>query len=141
MEDGRMVTDERTAPFAALYDGLRSSLVAYALRRTGSAEDAADAIAETFEIAWVRLEAIPEGPPAVLWLYVTCRNVIANHHRRIKRRSDVLERLVDSLAPAFATRIFPSDSDRLEAAAALSLLSEDDREILMLAGWEGLNTR
>src|SRR4051812_30520623 len=34
-------------------------VLAYALRRTSSAEDAADAVAETFLVAWRRLDSVP----------------------------------------------------------------------------------
>ena len=136
-----MALDERTERFAALYAASRPRLLAYAGRRTACAEDAADVIAETFEIAWVRLDAIPEGEGAVLWLYVTARHVIANHHRRVQRRSEVVQRLTSGLELAFVSEGGPGDIERFEAATALSRLSDDDRELLMLAGWEGLNSR
>ena len=44
-------------------------LLAYALRRTASSEDAADAVAETFGIAWRRFDQLPQGESSVLWLY------------------------------------------------------------------------
>lgn len=76
-----MTTDEREQRFGAVYEQARRPLLAYALRRTGSPEDAADVVAETFAIAWRRLDAIPDGEASRLWLYAACRRVIANHGR------------------------------------------------------------
>jgi len=47
--------------FCALYEWTRPRIIAYALRRTSSREDAADIVAETYEVAWRRLEDVPAG--------------------------------------------------------------------------------
>jgi RNA polymerase sigma-70 factor (ECF subfamily) len=44
------------------------------LRRTDNADDAADVIAETFLTAWRRLDEIPAGDQARLWLYGVARH-------------------------------------------------------------------
>ena len=77
-----MTEDERERRFRALYGRARPCLFAYALRRTLSPEDAADVVAETFLIAWRRLDAVPDGEASLLWLYAACRRVIANQSRR-----------------------------------------------------------
>jgi hypothetical protein len=41
----------------------------YALRRTLSPDDAADILAETFLVAWRKLDQVPSGPDARLWLF------------------------------------------------------------------------
>jgi DNA-directed RNA polymerase specialized sigma24 family protein len=38
-------------------------------------------VAETFAIAWRRVDAIPAGDQARLWLYGVARNVLAEHRR------------------------------------------------------------
>jgi DNA-directed RNA polymerase specialized sigma24 family protein len=68
-----------------------SDIVAYCTWRAGSANDAQDAAAEVFLPAWRRLEALPAGDAARVWLYGTARRVIANQ-RRSARRSRPLER-------------------------------------------------
>ena len=77
------MSDAREDQFRALYDLTRPQIIAYALRRTSSREDAADIVAETYEIAWRRLGDVPAGPAGLLWLYVTARYVLANHGRRV----------------------------------------------------------
>jgi RNA polymerase sigma-70 factor, ECF subfamily len=72
--------------FRRLYEVAWRPVLAYALRRTPSAEDAADVLMETFTIAWVHLGEVPQGDAAVLWLYATARGTIANAARRQQRR-------------------------------------------------------
>lgn len=124
--------------FLSLYRSTSPRLVAYAMRRCASAEDAADVVAETFSTAWRRLEEVPAGDAALLWLYVTARHVLANQDRQTRRRSRLVERLAGQLA-GVARREEPHDADGLVALSCLRSLSEDDREVLMLVGWEGLS--
>ena len=134
-----MVIDERQERFRALYESTRPRLIAYALRRTSFAEDAADVIAETFAIGWRRLDEIPPGEASVLWLYGTARRVIANHHRRTRSRLELVARIGVELEAVRSTSIESADH-AIAARLALDRLSDDDRELLMLAGWEGLDS-
>ena len=82
-----MAAEERVERFTELYEESAPALLAYALRRTASSEDAADAVAETFGIAWRRFDQLPQGESSVLWLYATARRVIANQKTcRIQHR-------------------------------------------------------
>jgi len=101
-------------------------------------EDAADVVAETFAIAWRRLDAIPNNETSLLWLYATCRRVIANHSRREKRRVELTERIGSQLRTVVHDA-FDTGDDALTAALALGRLAETDREILLLVSWEGLS--
>jgi RNA polymerase sigma factor (sigma-70 family) len=135
-----MEKEQRVERFAALYRTARPPLLAYALRRTASPEDAADVIAETFTIAWEHLNDVPAGEASILWLYATARRVIANHGRRVQRRVRLVERIGSNLAVGIASQPDPSEQDSMESTIALARLSDGDREILMLAGWEGLDS-
>ncbi|HEX6652604.1 MAG TPA: sigma factor, partial [Thermoleophilaceae bacterium] len=55
---------------------------AYALRRAAP-EGAQDVVAETFLVAWRRLEDVPEDP--LPWLYGAARRVLANQRRSAAR--------------------------------------------------------
>jgi RNA polymerase sigma factor (sigma-70 family) len=133
--------DERHERFGALYDATRAKVAAYALRRTSSAEDAADVLAETYTIAWRRFDDVPAGDRSLLWLYATARRVAANSNRRVRRQ----DALIDRIAAEFRS-VARADSpagraeELLTAKAALDRLGDDDRELLMLSGWEGLNS-
>lgn len=132
MDDGRQ---ER---FHALYVLARPRILAYALRRARSVDDAADVLAETFAIAWKRLDDIPDGNEAILWLYVTARYVHANAARRGQRQSRLVARMGSALSEQ-GSLVEPTDEAALVALAALGALDEEDRELLMLVGWDGLD--
>jgi RNA polymerase sigma factor (sigma-70 family) len=134
-----MKIDESERRFRALYDQARSRLLAYALRRTASPEDAADVVAETFAIAWRRLDVVPDGHAGLLWLYATCRRVIANHDRRERRRVELTQQIGAQLRTAIRNPL-DEGAEAMLAAIALGRLADDDREILMLVGWEGLSS-
>jgi RNA polymerase sigma factor (sigma-70 family) len=135
-----VVENPRTRRFRALYDDYRVRLIAYALRRTSSRDDAADVVAETYAIAWRRLDAVPEGDSAVLWLFATARRVAANQRRQQRRSDDLVLRLSAELRGAFASVTPATDETAMTSAALLGRLSESDRELLILVGWDGLTT-
>jgi RNA polymerase sigma factor (sigma-70 family) len=123
--------------FEALYSANLSRLLAYAVRRTSTPEDAADAVAETFVVAWRRIDEVPTGEEARLWLYGTARRVLANQRRTDVRRTQLSERLraeLTSLPQTPHTRLEEVDAMR----RALDRLRPDDRELLCLIAWEGL---
>ncbi len=55
--------------FEQVYDDYSGLILAYAARRTHDAEDAADVTAETFMVAWRRIDAVPPGDEARPWLW------------------------------------------------------------------------
>jgi RNA polymerase sigma factor (sigma-70 family) len=134
---------DRRVRFDVLYADRQAAVLGYVLRRSGDAEDAADAIAETFLIAWRRLDEVPHGDERRLWLYGVARRVLANQRRGEKRRFALTQRLSTELAriplAAEITGTASEPADALHALAdAFKRLSEPDREILALQGWEGL---
>lgn len=130
----------REERFLHLYERAHPRIVTYAVRRTPNAEDAADVVAETFAIAWRRLEAVPQGEREAAWLYAVARNVIANRVRKASSSATIVRRLARDLA-ASASSPDEVEGERVEALNALHQLSEEDREILMLVAWDGLTSR
>jgi RNA polymerase sigma factor (sigma-70 family) len=129
--------DERRRRFEAIYAANCGPILGYALRRTGNGDDAADVVAETFLTAWRRLDDVPAGDEARLWLYGVARRVLANHHRGERRRSELGDRLRLDLS---AVCLDPEYPGRLaDVATAFRSLPDADREVLALAGWEGLD--
>ena len=124
---------ERRRRFEALFASYLEDVVAYCRWRTGSSSDAQDAVAEVFLIAWRRPDAVPDGEAARAWLYATARRVLANQRRATRRRSALVERLAGEAATA------PSDHAETFVGEALGRLHERDREVLLLAEWEGLS--
>lgn len=135
-----MTQSTRDERLRRLYETTRRPLLAYAVRRTASPEDAADVVAETFVIAMRRLDDIPEGEMELLWLYGTARGVVANFKRRAQLRSRATQQ-VGALGQRVAAEYSEAPHlDALMAAEALAALDEPDRELLMLAAWEGLSS-
>jgi RNA polymerase sigma-70 factor (ECF subfamily) len=130
-------TAEQQARFEAVYAACHVPILSYALRRTSSPDDAADILAETFLIAWRRLDEVPPGQDARLWLYQVARNVLANYYRGERRRSALAERLHAELAQTYQPQEFDGESARI--GAALCRLPEAQRELLALNAWEGLD--
>lgn len=127
--------DDRTR-FEQLYRAYSGLILAYAARRTGDIEAAADVVAETFTVAWRRMEDVPSGVEARPWLYGVARRIVANHHRTVVRRRRLDERLIfDGPAPL----VDESDQeDVARIAAAFGALNDNERELLTLVGWDGL---
>lgn len=141
--------------FGELYRALASPILAYAARRTTSAQDAADVMAETFVVAWQRIDDVPVGNEARPWLYGVARRVLANHHRGVRRQQLLSERIANGLADAVRASVTPSEGapdprtwrgrvavdemfDDPAVYAALQSLNESDRELLMLVAWDDL---
>ncbi|MFE5309528.1 RNA polymerase sigma factor [Isoptericola sp. NPDC056605] len=126
LDDGR---------FAALFEETNDALLAYALRRVVVPEDAADVVAETFLVAWRRIDEVPAGPESRAWLFGVARRVLANHRRGERRRNALADRLRSEIE-----LIVPSlDAGGLsEVERALECLNDDDRELLRLEAWDGL---
>lgn len=129
---------ERQRRFDALFAAYGPDIVAYCSWRTPSGSDPQDAVAEVFLTAWRRLDELPEGDAARVWLYATARRVLANQRRASRRRAA----LHDCLAVEAAARPQdPAPADREETLVheALRRLGPHDREVLLLAEWEGLS--
>lgn len=125
--------------FRHLFDAHFDAILGYALRRAGS-DDAADVAADTFLVAWRRLDDVPDGPDALPWLYGVARRTLANQRRGRRRRADLAAALRTGLAAAV-----PDHADatvtRLDAADGIAALPAGDREVLRLTTWEGLEPR
>ncbi|WP_276801511.1 RNA polymerase sigma factor [Cellulomonas iranensis] len=126
--------DDRRARFTALFDRVHAPLLAYAVRRVADPADAADVVAETFLVAWRRLDDVPAGDAARPWLFGVARRVLANHYRGERRRLALADRLRDQLDEVVAPPE-PVDPTLVEA---MDRLPPDDRELLRLVAWEEL---
>ena len=124
--------------YGQLYRDQARAILAYALRRVESSEDAADVVAETFLVAWRRLDEVPVGDGGRLWLYAVARRVIANLHRAERRRTRLGLRLAASMRTELASRS-TATGEGAEVLRAMGELGGDDRELLLLVSWEELS--
>jgi RNA polymerase sigma-70 factor, ECF subfamily len=129
------------AGFEQLFRDTRTDLLAYIMRRSESAEDAADVLAETYLIAWQKLDAIPTGGRARLWLFGVARNLLLKGASRRRSRHALAERLAGEVRIAYLSHAPVEDARSSVLRAALAALPERDREILMLTAWEGLTPK
>jgi RNA polymerase sigma-70 factor (ECF subfamily) len=120
--------------FDALFAAYARDVVAYCSWRAGSPSDAQDAVAEVFLTAWRRVDRVPDGDAARVWLYATARRVLANQRRSNRRRLALHERLVQEASVARE----PASREEELVGEALRQLGARDREVLLLAEWEGL---
>jgi RNA polymerase sigma-70 factor (ECF subfamily) len=129
METDQTRTERFDRLFAAHFDAVR----AYAWRRDPATAD--DVAAETFLVAWRRLDDVPAD--SLPWLIGVARHVRLNALRGERRRAALDARLAGMApdAPAEPEVSLPGD-----VRAALGALSERDREVVLLAAWEGLDT-
>ncbi|GAA0578365.1 sigma-70 family RNA polymerase sigma factor [Kribbella sandramycini] len=124
--------------FEELFDAHRDAVFGYLRRRMDSGDDAADVLADTFLVAWRRLDDVPDGPQTRAWLYGVARRVLANHRRGEGRRHALGEKLrLEFSQHAEPDATLPDDS---AAARAFRALPEADRELLSLVAWEELDS-
>lgn len=125
------------ARFDGLFRDHQRAVLAYAIRRTPTLADAEDAAAETFIVAWRKIDSAPASD-ALPWLYAVARRVLANQRRGTGRR----ERLSALLRVEDVPTPMRLGDDRGGAAfAALATLSTADQEVLRLVAWEELGNQ
>ena len=124
---------DRVERFRGIYDATYPRIIAYTHRRARNREDALDAVSETFMVVWRRLDDMPTGRGAVLWVYGVARRVLANQYRARDRTAQLEHRLKDDRSSGVGEQSFDLVHEALEALRAT------DREILTLAAWADLD--
>ncbi len=126
--------------FRRLFDEHEAALREYCSRRL-DVNEANDAMAEVFLVAWRKIDGIPAGQEELPWLYGVARNVVRNLERSRRRRVRLGAKL-DATAPPSASgpeqQVVRRAEDRL-VLQAMSNLKPDDRELLRLRTWEELS--
>jgi RNA polymerase sigma-70 factor (ECF subfamily) len=128
--------DERRAAFERLFAAHYWAVRAYVLRR-GPASAADDVVAETFVVAWRRLDSLSDDP--LPWLLGVARRILANHHRAERRRGALVTRLLSSGSDHEIGWEPPAEMSA-EMGRAMAALSPREREALLLIAWDGLDT-
>lgn len=126
--------------FQRAFETHYDALLAYALRRARTREDAEEVVASTFTTAWRRIDSLPPEPVALTWLYRVAWKTLANQHRGNARRVNLFSRLS-------GLRDQNDDLTRPDRVAegsgaveiALARLRSKDQEVLRLVAWEELS--
>lgn len=130
--------EERKSAFRRIYDTYYGHIVAYAHRRAPGNE-ADDVVADTFLVAWRRLEEIPDGL-TLPWLYGVARRVLSEDRRSRSRRGRLVAKVGRHLGSGeFAVPADEGVGDEEIVHQALARLRPHDRELLRLAEWEDLS--
>ena len=134
--EGAVPLSPQVAKFNELFEVNRLDILKYLLRRSANSDDAADALADTFLVAWRRIDAVPDGLEGRLWLFGVARNIRLKQFTKSQRATTLNDRLtleLRSVAPAPKGDEIGSDVRK-----AFSRLTQSDREIVELSAWEGL---
>lgn len=130
--------------FERIFQATYRATLAYAQRRTREVQDAQDVVAETYLVAWRRVDELRKTREPQAWLYGVAYRMLANQRRGMRRR----QRLADRAAgepPEQETndplRSAVSRDELEQVEEAMGVLSPRDQEILSLAAWEGLTHR
>lgn len=132
-----MTVDE--SRFVDLFDRHYRPVYAYCRRRT-SADLVDDVVAETFLVAWRRLDAVPSGLEALPWLFAVAYRVLGNQRRGAGRHGKLAQKLVSMghQMPSLPDELYIVGEESRLVITALESLSRTDQEILRLAAWEEL---
>lgn len=132
-------TESETA-FARLYEEHGGRILAYCVRRLPR-DDARDAAAEVFVVAWRKFDDVPSGESAIRWLYGVAGNVVKNHRRSRRRAGNLITKLGaiagrPSVGPE--SHVVAGEEHRA-VREAIERLRPKYREVLRLVEWEGLS--
>jgi RNA polymerase sigma factor (sigma-70 family) len=123
--------------FELLFVMNRADILKYFIRRSTDSNEAADALAETFLVAWRRIDAVPDGLEGRLWLFGVARNVLSKQFKKRQLTTAINQRLATELR--FALSNSKSEWEESMVHRALAQLSKSDREIVELSAWEELS--
>jgi RNA polymerase sigma-70 factor (ECF subfamily) len=129
---------DHEARFTSLYETAYADLLRFAQRRVDGTH-AEDVVAESFLVAWRRLDELPARPDdARAWLFGIARGVILNTHRGAERQRALTVRLAD--VPTSPTADVDADlvAQQVDLSHAWRQLSDLHREALALAVLDGL---
>lgn len=126
--------------FERMYRAHADAIYSYCLRRTAT-EDAKDATADVFAVAWRRFDAVPASDETLPWLYGVAKNVLRDRNRSANRRDRLAAKVASHRQPSVPSPELQvvRHSEHERVLAALDRLPRKDRETILLVEWEGLS--
>ena len=124
----------RRQVFSELFSSYYALIVRYVERRVWNRAIAEELAAETFEVAWQKLD--PDEPQGLPWLYRIASFKVSNHRVREANRIDA------DIALHRAASEPSEQGDRaqsLDVRRAIAALPDREREAIALTYWEGLS--
>jgi RNA polymerase sigma-70 factor, ECF subfamily len=123
--------------FDLLFLTHHDAVVRYCVRRLGSTE-AEDAAADVFAVAWRRLDEVPRGDAARVWLIGVAYKVVGNKFRSRHRGVRLSQRLESAYKISQSLPATPEMDTEL-IHLALGELSRTDQELIRLSSWDGFS--
>lgn len=124
--------------FCTLYDIHKDRLYRYAFYRLGNAEDAQDAVSDTVLSAYTDIGKLNNGNAFSGWIFrILSRKCAKYIDEQVKRRESVD---IESAYNIKAEGYIP-DGTLTDVQRALKLLSEEDRELVLLSVVGGFDSR
>jgi RNA polymerase sigma factor (sigma-70 family) len=131
-------TSEDRARFETLFREHYRAVTSY-IRQVWPSVDEDEIMSRTFEVAWRRLDEVPEGSVRG-WLIGVARHCALNALRSQRRRQTYVDAFTSMRA-----RLGSGAHDQVAAfdsadvlRSAFAELRASDQEVLLLASWEGL---
>src|ERR671910_312825 len=124
---------DRAARFAVVFRSHYAAVWRFAARRAAP-DTVDDIVADTFLAAWRRFDELPADP--LPWLLNAAGKCLANHRRSAARAESLKQRLASEPAGAQPDPSAYGD-ERQALLHAFDQLSDGEREVLMLADWDG----
>ena len=122
--------------FCSLYGEYKDRLYRYALYRLGDPTEAEDAVSDCVLAAWKGIGSLRSGKAFGSWIFRILSNCCASRIREMIGTRENLERIHDEGTGSVS--VPPSVS--VELAEALSQLSEEERDIVLLSIIGGFNS-
>jgi RNA polymerase sigma-70 factor (ECF subfamily) len=138
----RQDPSSREVRFEALYRATAKDLLAFLTRRASDAEGATEILAEVYIIAWRRLDKVPPGDGARLWLFGVARNLLIKSNKRHHSHQALVHDLTIELTrlPVYQSETTDDGLNDM-MRASLQNLPAKQREVLLLTAWEELKPR
>lgn len=132
-----LVQQGRQEAFAVLIRRHQTALVNF-FRRMGVNNDADDLVQETFLRVFRYRARYKPSAKFTTFLYTLARNVWTDRWRKLKRMERLKEKVEEAWVGSEQERTTPS-GNRLDAQAALQLLPEKLRLVLVMSLYQGMN--
>ncbi|HEY4686412.1 MAG TPA: RNA polymerase sigma factor [Dehalococcoidia bacterium] len=126
--------------WSQIYDLHYLHLYRYAYGRLGDRDEAQDVTSQVFVEALEGIDRFRfQGKPLLAWLYSIARHLIADRFRRARRAEDRLSRL--HWEAVTSTPAMDGRAERADLIEALSNLTSEQREVIILRFFVGLTAR
>lgn len=129
--------------FCKLYGQYKDKLYRYALYRLGSLEDAEDAVSDAVLAAWQSKAKLRDTDAFGSWMFTILSNTCNSHIKKMIKNREKLERAKaseETLGDLSVTAYVPG-SLSTELSEAMSILSDEERSIVLLSVIGGMNSK